>query len=118
MALDILQSKNALDKLLLFIVIILHIWLRLHQFHSPSLFFPELSHFCIYHLSFFFISSFLSQGVLSPPLSTSPASESFCPSIMVVDIGFVKLLTSAFLFSPFFFKLMPPLLDDSIPPAF
>ena len=49
--------------------------------------------FCIPHLSF--ISSFfLCHRVLSPPLSTSPASESFCPSIMIVNLGFVKLLPS------------------------
>ena len=58
---------------------------------------------------FFSFSSFLlSHGVLSPPLSTSPASESFCPLIMLMDLGFVKLLPSILL-SSFSLKLTPHL---------
>ncbi len=38
--------------------------------------------------------------VLSPPLSVSPASVLFCPSIMIVDLGILKLLPS---FSTFTF---------------
>ncbi len=70
---------------------------------SCSPFFPQLFHFFISHLSFF-SSFFSSYGVLSPPLSTSPVSKSFCPSIMIVDLGFVKLCL-LFLLSPFFLKL-------------
>ncbi len=66
----------------------------------------------------FSISSLLTHDVLSPPLSTSPNSESFCFSIVNVDLEFVKLLTSGFLFSPFFLKLTPPTLYNSTPPAF
>ncbi len=51
-------------------------------------------------------------------MSTSPVSKCFCPSIMIVDLVYVKLLTSVFLLSPFVLKLTLPLLDDSIPPAF
>ena len=74
----------------------------LHQFPSPALFFPEQS-----QLSFPFSSSFfLSQGV-PLLLCLSPASESLCPSIMIVGLGFAKLFR---VLSPSF---APPFLTHS-----
>ncbi len=70
----------------------------------------------IYHV--FFYLFLLETRSPSPPMSTSPVSKCFCPSIMIVDLVFVKRLTSVFLLSPFVSKLTLPLLDDSIPPAF
>ncbi len=89
-ALDVLQSKN---EVLLFIVIILY--------HLVTVYisFPLLLSFSLKYLSFlipllFLSALFSSHGVPSPTLSTSPASESLCPSIMIVDLDFAKLFST------------------------
>ncbi len=69
---------------------------------------------------FFFFSTFSSWVMESflLPLSSSPASESLYPSIMIVDLKVCETFTFFFvLLWPSFLKRMPPLLDDSIPPT-
>ena len=63
------------------IMIILYQWLRLHRFPSLALFLSELSqHLLPPTFTLLTLYIFLSHGVSSPPLSTSPASESLCLS--------------------------------------
>ncbi len=77
-ALDVLQSKN---ELLLFIVIILYHLVKV------CISFPLLLSFPLKYLSFLI-------PLPSPTLSISPASESLCPSIMIVDLDFAKLFST------------------------
>ncbi len=80
-------------------------WLRLHQLPSPALFSWTISAFLIPLLSFLPLSSWV-----PPSFVLSPASQSLCPFIMIVDLRFAKLF-----FLPFgnFLHLFL-----AIPPAF
>ncbi len=66
----------------------------------------KVSHFPFY-------STFFSSHGVPFPLSTCPASESLCPTTMIVNLGFAKLFPY---FSPSFFKLTPPLLGTACNP--
>ncbi len=81
-ALDILQSKNAVAQVIF-----------IHSYHSLQLVkVTSVSLSCsLCFLNYFISSFFSSHGVLSPPLSTSPASKFFCRSIWT---NFAKLLPS------------------------
>ncbi len=88
--------KVRMHSTVLFIVIILYHWLRLHQFPSPALFFVN-------HLSFSDPQLFLLESWSHPPLlSISPASESLS---FYHDCGLKFCETFAFFFFFLYFHL-------------
>ncbi len=86
------------------------IWVSLYC----SLYLSYLSFFTPIFPSF----SFLRESWSFFPLSTSPASESLCPTITIVNLKLCYTFIFFFILLPSLLKLMPPLLDDSIPLAF
>ncbi len=98
-------------------VILLYHWLiRLHQFHSPALFFPELSHFCIPHHSFFQLFLLDSMRNINRSLLPSLSYLLLFTTHLSSLIPLATFLPSLSHFSLPFLNLCRP--SSSIPPAF